>query len=91
MDREEIIEEINENWGNQYELISYLEDCLWNSGLHGEDHDDQVTDAHAIGFIVGRHYEATPEAMADAFLKRFSPAEEDEDEESFEDGDKGEE
>jgi len=31
-----------------------------------EDHDDQISDARAIGFIVGAHYSTTAEEMVKA-------------------------
>ncbi|MEK7620585.1 MAG: hypothetical protein AAB413_05105 [Patescibacteria group bacterium] len=71
MERERIIGNLRQLWGIQNALIKYLDGELSDVNLHGEDPDDQVSDARAIGFIVGRNFEGTPEAMADAFIERF--------------------
>lgn len=51
---EEFKEKVRSVWSEgSTSVIDVLDNEAWDLGVHGEDHDDQVTTAQELGILVG--------------------------------------
>jgi hypothetical protein len=93
---QEFREAVTKDWKFPLRVIGHAQSEAWRLGVHGQDHDDQISTVKQLGFIVG----VTQSQGVEAFFERYEawvdanghldedgqpyPNEDDEEDEDFE-------
>ena len=55
--------------GEERNVFRLVADAAWDLEVHGQDHDDQVDTTMELGILVGKSWEAGPDALIESFEK----------------------